>query len=98
MQVDLYYLIFDIMCYIVIINRNQVFDILLEWVKHRDWEQALYAVMPKRKFNQTSKRKGTISHSEEGAPENINGAVVDSETGPVTEQTTSAVATEPEWS
>jgi len=29
-----------------------VFDILLHWAEHRDWEKALYAVMPKRKFHQ----------------------------------------------
>ena len=29
---------------------NQVFEILVQWVETRDWEQALYAVIPKRKF------------------------------------------------
>ncbi|KAF8530904.1 guanine-1-methyltransferase-domain-containing protein [Gautieria morchelliformis] len=37
-----------------ILTVNQVFDILLHWVKERDWAKALYAVMPKRKFQQGS--------------------------------------------
>ncbi|KAF8514849.1 guanine-1-methyltransferase-domain-containing protein [Hysterangium stoloniferum] len=35
-----------------ILTVNQVFDILLHWAEHRNWEKALYAVMPKRKFHQ----------------------------------------------
>jgi tRNA (guanine9-N1)-methyltransferase len=33
-----------------VLTVNQVFEIMLEWVKTRDWEQALYTVVPKRKF------------------------------------------------
>lgn len=33
-----------------VLTVNQTFDILLKWVETRDWEQALYAVVPKRKF------------------------------------------------
>jgi tRNA (guanine9-N1)-methyltransferase len=29
---------------------NQVFEILVRWVETRDWEEALYSVIPKRKF------------------------------------------------
>lgn len=29
---------------------NQVFEILVKWVETRDWEKALYSVIPKRKF------------------------------------------------
>ncbi|GJJ07214.1 hypothetical protein Clacol_001414 [Clathrus columnatus] len=61
------------------IHRNQVFDILLEWVEHRDWEKALHAVMPKRKFNQTSKRKSASAQQEESDAED------DSNDGPASQ-------------
>ena len=33
-----------------VLNVNQVFEILINWVETREWEKALYSVMPKRKF------------------------------------------------
>lgn len=36
---------------------NQAFEILLRWVETRDWEKALWAVVPKRKF-QEGRRRG----------------------------------------
>lgn len=33
---------------------NQVFEILVKWVETKDWEEALYSVIPKRKFQQGS--------------------------------------------
>lgn len=33
-----------------VLTVNQVLEILLEWVATKDWRQALYSVMPKRKF------------------------------------------------
>jgi len=39
-----------------------VFEILVKWVETRDWEEALYSVIPKRKFQQP---KGTEVVKEE---------------------------------
>jgi len=33
-----------------VLTVNQVFEILVRWVETRDWEEALYSVIPKRKF------------------------------------------------
>ncbi|EAU84404.2 tRNA (guanine-N(1)-)-methyltransferase [Coprinopsis cinerea okayama7 len=33
-----------------VLTVNQCFEILLKWVETRDWEEALYSVIPKRKF------------------------------------------------
>ena len=35
-----------------VLTVNQVFEILVKWAESRDWEQALYSVIPKRKFQQ----------------------------------------------
>lgn len=40
-----------------------MFEILLKWVETRDWEKALYAVIPKRKFG--SKGQGGDAEEEE---------------------------------
>ena len=34
---------------------NQVFEILVKWAETKDWEEALYSVIPKRKFHQGGK-------------------------------------------
>lgn len=37
-----------------VLTVNQVFEILVHWVDSRNWEEAIYSVMPKRKFTQQS--------------------------------------------
>ncbi|KAH8830984.1 guanine-1-methyltransferase-domain-containing protein [Flagelloscypha sp. PMI_526] len=39
-----------------VLTVNQVFEIMIHWVETRDWEKALYAVMPKRKFEEVGKK------------------------------------------
>ena len=39
-----------------VLTVNQVLDILLNWVGHRDWKKALFDVMPQRKFEAVGKR------------------------------------------
>jgi tRNA (guanine9-N1)-methyltransferase len=39
-----------------VLTVNQVLDILLNWVEHRDWKKALFDVIPQRKFEVVSKK------------------------------------------
>lgn len=39
-----------------VLTVNQVFEILVHWTENRNWEKALYSVIPQRKFQQPSKR------------------------------------------
>lgn len=41
-----------------VLTVNQTFEILLKWVGSRDWEKALFDVVPKRKFQEGAKSKG----------------------------------------
>lgn len=45
-----------------VLTVNQVFEILVQWVEKRDWNDALYAVMPKRKFNCNAGVEGGGTH------------------------------------
>ncbi|KAI0355403.1 hypothetical protein OH77DRAFT_1589872 [Trametes cingulata] len=49
-----------------VLTVNQTFEILLKWVETRSWEQALYSVIPKRKFNANGRRRGGGGSSKGG--------------------------------
>ncbi|KAI0320281.1 guanine-1-methyltransferase-domain-containing protein [Amylostereum chailletii] len=44
-----------------VLTVNQVFEILVKWVETRDWEEALYSVIPKRKFQDGN----TVRHEDD---------------------------------
>ena len=52
-----------------VLTVNQVFDILLEWVEHRDWEKAFYTVIPKRKFHEPGNKHKQEDENENEAKE-----------------------------
>ncbi|KAJ7355463.1 guanine-1-methyltransferase-domain-containing protein [Mycena albidolilacea] len=57
-----------------VLTVNQAFEILVHWVDTRDWESAFHAVIPKRKFEESSKSK---EKEQESNAENVdNGKVV----------------------
>ena len=45
-----------------VLTVNQIFEIMAKWVQTRSWEEALYAVVPERKF-QTGERNINITFS-----------------------------------
>ena len=48
-----------------VLTVNQVFEILINWVETRDWEKALYSVMPKRKFQNGTQTQNQKLQSDE---------------------------------
>jgi len=51
-----------------VLTVNQAFEILVHWVDTRDWESAFHAVIPKRKFEESSKSK---EKEKEKSPETV---------------------------
>ncbi|KAI0371519.1 hypothetical protein BV20DRAFT_965273 [Pilatotrama ljubarskyi] len=56
-----------------VLTVNQTFEILLKWVETRSWEQALYSVIPKRKFNANGRRRGGGGSSKGGDSADASG-------------------------
>ncbi|KAN0131352.1 tRNA (Guanine-1)-methyltransferase domain containing protein [Lactarius tabidus] len=50
-----------------VLTVNQVFEILVKWVETRDWELSLYAVIPKRKFQDGSVHEGSTNEKSIGS-------------------------------
>ncbi|OCH94524.1 hypothetical protein OBBRIDRAFT_769613 [Obba rivulosa] len=49
-----------------VLTVNQTVEILLKWVETRDWEKALWAVIPRRKFNEQGRKGKRGAKSEDG--------------------------------
>lgn len=59
---------------------NQTFEILLKWLETRDWREALFSVMPKRKFQNAVEGSATGGdEAKEGDDEETERIVVPSE-------------------
>jgi len=54
-----------------VLTVNQVFEILVKWVETRDWELSLYAVIPKRKFQDGSGREGPTNEKSMGSTTSV---------------------------
>jgi len=49
-----------------VLTVNQTFEILLKWIETGSWEEALWAVIPKRKFQEGRKRGKSASEKDRG--------------------------------
>jgi len=48
-----------------VLTVNQVFEILLKWVETKDWSEALYSVVPKRKFQSNQAGGSEVVYEED---------------------------------
>ncbi|KAH9948749.1 guanine-1-methyltransferase-domain-containing protein [Amylocystis lapponica] len=64
-----------------VLTVNQTFEILLQWVETRDWEKALWEVVPKRKFHDRGKpaNAAPLRDSEQDASEGEGEVVIDAQ-------------------
>ncbi|EJD53631.1 hypothetical protein AURDEDRAFT_53297 [Auricularia subglabra TFB-10046 SS5] len=70
-----------------VLTVNQCYDILLNWLEHRDWEKAFYAAIPARKFKNADGTTSVVApHSEgdvgDGDEAEISDAMESTEEGP----------------
>ncbi|KAJ7118589.1 guanine-1-methyltransferase-domain-containing protein [Mycena crocata] len=57
-----------------VLTVNQAFEILVHWVDTRDWESAFHAVIPKRKFEESSKIKDADGSSKKADQKKDDGS------------------------
>lgn len=48
-----------------VLTVNQVFDILVHWIDHRDWARAFAEVVPKRKLKNAKRGQGDGTDSDQ---------------------------------